>query len=30
MFDKEKESNRLIKMGYSATSAIDMIENEDY
>ena len=30
MFDKEKEFNRLIKLGYSATSAIALIENADY
>ena len=30
MFDQEKEFNRLIKLGYSATSAIAMIENADY
>ena len=30
MFDKEKEFNRLVKMGYSATSAIAKIENADY
>lgn len=30
MFDREKEFNRLIKLGYSATSAIALIENADY
>lgn len=30
MFDREKEFNRLIKLGYSTTSAIAMIENTDY
>lgn len=30
MFDKEKEFNRLIKLGYSATSAIALISNADY
>ena len=30
MFDKEKEFNRLIKTGMSATSAIFLIENADY
>lgn len=30
MFDKEKEFNRLIKLGYSAMSAIAKIENADY
>ena len=30
MFDKEKEFNRLVKMGYSATSAIALISNADY
>lgn len=30
MFDKEKEFNRLIKKGMSATSAIALLENADY
>lgn len=30
MFDKEKEFNRLTNQGMSATSAIKLIENEEY